>query len=139
LADQGVKLFRLDTSQSASFEKLSSTGLDTSMFIGTPPMFASFEVGNPTDARAPVELRIRPVDVPADWSYWLSDPAPVLDPGQTTNVLLRMDPNGDMLRGRVVRIGVEGFINDTYIGGVYVERRVPEFDFKVRLPIMSSQ
>ena len=75
-------------------------------------MYAHFSVGNPTDARATVELRIRPVDVPVDWSYRLSDGAPVLDPGETAKVFLEMDPNGSMLRGRVVRFGVEGYIND---------------------------
>lgn len=111
----------------------------TSEFVATPPQFAGFTVGNPTDSQATVDLRIRPVDVPIDWTYSLSDPAPDLAPGETTDIFLRMNQGGAMLRGRMVTLAVEGYIDDEYIGGVLIQQRIPVKELSLHLPLIIHQ
>ena len=102
------------------------------------PLSATFTVGNPTDSAGTVDLLIRPVDVPLNWSYNLDNPAPTLDPGETTTVTLTILPAGGHPTGRTVQLAVEGFINDDYVGGILFERSMPAVRHDVYLPAVSA-
>ncbi|MGB3715861.1 MAG: hypothetical protein WA996_15650 [Candidatus Promineifilaceae bacterium] len=84
-----------------------------------------FVVGNPTDSTATVNLQIRPVEVPLGWTYRLDNPAPELEPGETTTVTLTIDPDGPVLRDADMRIAVEGFIGDELTGGILFNPTIP--------------
>jgi hypothetical protein len=77
-----------------------------------------FVVGNPTDSSATVNLQIRPVDVPIGWTYYLDNPAPEIDPRETTTVTLTIDPGGPVLEETDMRVAVEGFINGELVSGI---------------------
>ncbi|MDX1614123.1 MAG: hypothetical protein R3300_07410, partial [Candidatus Promineifilaceae bacterium] len=102
------------------------------------PLPATFEVGNPTDSRRTVELRVRPVDAPLNWSYLLDKPEPTLDPGETTTVTLTIDPAGGQAEGRTVRLAVEGFISGDYVGGILFERSMTAVQYGIYLPSLSA-
>ena len=102
------------------------------------PLSASFAVGNPTDSTATVELLVRPVDVPLAWTYSLDNPAPSLEPGETTTVTLTIDPAGGQATGRTVQLAVEGFIGSDYVGGILFERSMPAVEYNVYLPLVST-
>jgi hypothetical protein len=102
------------------------------------PLSATFTVGNPTDSAGPVELTVRPVNVPLNWSYSLDNPAPTLDPGETTTVTLTIDPAGGQATGRTVQLAVEGFIGDDYVGGILFERSMSAVRYDIYLPAIST-
>ena len=99
-------------------------------------MRAPFVVGNPTDEEGTVELLVRPVDVPLNWTYSLDKPAPTLGAGETTTVTLTIDPGATMLRGVTARFAVEGYIDGEYVGGILYERTVPQVAYGVYLPLV---
>jgi hypothetical protein len=84
-----------------------------------------FVVGNPTDSSATVNLQIRPVDVPIGWTYYLDNPAPELDPGETTTVTLTIDPGGPVLEDPDMRVADEGFINGELVSGILFNPTFP--------------
>lgn len=87
----------------------------------------SFAVGNPTDTKATVELVVRPVDLPLQWTAFLDRAVVVeLDAGAETQVTLTLDPGDQpVLKDVDVQVAVEGYINGELIGGVLVRQRVP--------------
>lgn len=84
-----------------------------------------FVVGNPQEAQRTVELVVRPVQLPLDWSYALSDPAPVLGPGETTTVTLTLNVGHGVPLDSKARVSVEGYIGDELVGGILFEQVVP--------------
>jgi hypothetical protein len=108
----------------------------TAAFWKTGPMRASFTVGNPADTEKTVELLVRPVDVPLNWTYRLDNPAPTLGAGETTTVTLTIDPSDIMLEDTMVRLAVEGFVDGEYIGGILFKRVAPSSGVKVFLPLV---
>jgi hypothetical protein len=90
------------------------------------PIAGSFVVGNPTDSRATVDLTVRPVNLPINWSYSLDNPAPVLEAGEEVTITLTLSPGETpMVEGTQIQAAVEGFIDGEYIGGILFERWAP--------------
>ncbi len=90
------------------------------------PIETSFVVGNPTDSTATVNLVVRPVDLPMNWSYKLDQTSVELTAGQEISATLTLNP-GDtpVLKDVDVRVAVEGWIGEQHIGGVIIQQRVP--------------
>lgn len=103
------------------------------------PLSATFIVGNPTDSDGTVDLLVRPVNVPLNWSYSLDNPAPSLDPGETTTVTLTINPAGGQATGRTVQLAVEGFIGDDYVGGILFERFMEAVRYDLHLPAVLGE
>jgi hypothetical protein len=98
----------------------------------------SVQVGNPTDKRATVTLKVRPLDLPAGWAVSLSERSLVLDPGQQLAVTVTLRPGAAAPQGSQPRVALEGFIDGELIGGVVVDLLVPErvaFDGKLRISL----
>jgi hypothetical protein len=108
------------------------------------PIAGSFVVANPTDSRETVNLTVRPVNLPINWSYSLDDPAPVLDAGEEVTVTLTLSPGTTpMVEGTQIQVAVEGYIEGDYIGGIVFERwapgqprQDPDTEYQVFLPIL---
>ena len=109
---------------------------DGPMRVDEEASSVEFVVGNPTDAAATVELTVRPVALPADWSYELDNNAPQLDAGASTTVTLTIYPGGPLLEGVVPQVAVEGFINSDFVGGILVRAGLPLVKPELRLPLL---
>lgn len=99
---------------------------EPSNLIGWGEMVETFEVGNPTAITDTVKLIVRTGDMPPQWSYSLDRDELELGPGETTTVTLTVDTGLlPVLADETIYFGVEGFIDDQFIGGVMFENRIP--------------
>jgi hypothetical protein len=115
----------------------SASSIPETFFVDTMTM--DFEVGNPMNSQETLNLLIRPVEIPVGWTYSLSNPAPLLDAGETMTVTLTLQPDAPMLENTHVRLAVEGFINGEYIGGILYNQVIPSLSgSSIYLPIMAK-
>lgn len=115
--------------------------VDGLLRVDEEPSSSEFVVSNPTDARATVDLVVRPVALPVGWSYELDKRAPVLEAGESTTVTLTLYPSGSLVEGVVPQVAVEGFIGNEYIGGVLIRAGLPvasAVDGPLYLPLLQS-
>ena len=63
--------------------------------------------------------------MPLGRTYQLDNPAPELEPGETTTVTLTVDPGGEVLRDTDMQIAVEGFIGDELAWGILFNPTIP--------------
>jgi hypothetical protein len=92
--------------------------------IGNPAF--DFVVGNPFEVDTTVTLRVRRIDVPADWQITLPVEAVTLAPGEQLTLTVTAAPGQPGVRGTLPRFAVEGFANGALLGGV---------EFQVYLPV----
>lgn len=84
-------------------------------------------VGNPLTQTATIELRVRRVALPADWTVAVSPAQVTLAPGEQITATVSMVPGSTTVQGIVVRAAVEGYIADELIGGVAIDTIVPRY------------
>ena len=89
------------------------------------PMSWEFVVGHEHAATKTVELRVKPLGLPVNWSYELSERVLELDPGETRKVVFSLFPGQEDLADTTINIAVEGYISDELIGGISFEYYVP--------------
>ena len=97
-------------------------------------------VGNPTVETATVELRVRPIDLPANWAAVVSPITMTLGPGEQFTATLTVAPAAPAVQGTMPRVAVEGYISNTLIGGVAVDVVLPNYVYfdgqlRVYLPL----
>jgi len=113
------------------------SGSPETYFVDTMEM--DFQVGNPKITPEILNLLVRPVDIPIGWTYNLSNPAPLLDPGETMTVTLTLQPDAPMLENTQVRLAVEGFINGEFIGGILYNQVIPPLSGgSIYLPVVAK-
>ncbi|MEM8532161.1 MAG: Ig-like domain-containing protein [Chloroflexota bacterium] len=93
--------------------------------IDAEPVTMEFEVGNPTESRATVNLQVRPVSLPLGWSYELDTTSVELDAGATTNATITLIPDGTLTEGVEPQVAVEGYIGSEFVGGILFEGGIP--------------
>lgn len=93
--------------------------------IAAEPVTMGFEVGNPTESRATVDLQVRPVSLPLGWSYELDTTSVELDPGETTNATITLIPDGTITEGVEPQVAVEGYIGSEFVGGILFQGGIP--------------
>jgi hypothetical protein len=99
---------------------------DSPRTFAIEPIAGSFVVANPTDSTETINLTVRPINLPINWSYSLDNPAPVLDAGEEVTVTLTLAPGATpMVEGTQIQAAVEGYIEGDYIGGIVFERWAP--------------
>lgn len=86
---------------------------------------ASIVVGNPTAEEATIDLRLRPVGLPWDWSASLSTNSVTLQPGEETTVRVNIAAGLAVPEGVTPSVAVEGFIDGELLSGVVIEVAVP--------------
>lgn len=85
----------------------------------------TIEVGNPKDVAATVDLRVRRVDLPPDWTVTVTPPSAQLEPGEQISVTVAIQPGTAAVQGEIPRVAVEGYIGDELIGGVAFDVLLP--------------
>ncbi len=89
------------------------------------PMTWTFDVGHGSLSTETVTLKVKPLNLPINWSYELSDREFDLDPGEIREVKLRLIPGPDSISADTINIAVEGYILDALIGGIVFEYYTP--------------
>ena len=102
---------------------------------------ATFQLANPLALTALIDVRVRRVDLPADWTVDVSPVQVNLLPGQQTTVTVTVIAASPLPQGSVPRVAVEGYAGSQLLGGVVIDTIVPNytpFDGKVHvfLPLM---
>jgi hypothetical protein len=93
-------------------------------------------VGNLLTQTAAVELRIRRVDIPSDWTAAVTPALATLAPGVHITATVTVEAWSPVAQGYQARVAVEGYISNTLIGGVALDVLVPQaavFDGKLRV------
>jgi hypothetical protein len=84
----------------------------------------TFQVANPQAQPATINLNIRRINLPNDWS--IDAPASVtLDPGKSTTVTVTVTAGMPVVQETQPSLAIEGYINSNYIGGVVLDVLVP--------------
>ncbi len=99
-------------------------------------------LGNPTLQTATITVSARRIDLPADWSLYVTPSQITLDPGKTATVTLTIVAGSPVPQGALPRVAVEGYASGVLLGGVVVDTTIPNyapFDGKlhVYLPLLS--
>ena len=100
-------------------------------------------VGNPLTQTASIDLRIRRIDLPADWSASVSPAQVSLAPGEQTTVTLSILSGSPLPQGSRPRVAVEGYASDQLLGGVVTEIFVPHYvlydgKYHINLPLIGK-
>jgi len=90
-------------------------------------MSREFDVGHESLETETVKLLVKPINLPLNWSYELSDRELTLDSGEIRTVTLRLNPAVDGISTDTINIAVEGYVLGQLIGGISFEYYVPSF------------
>ncbi len=88
---------------------------------------STIRVGNPLSQTAVIDLRVRRIDLPADWMISVSPAQVTLAPGEQTTVTVSIVPGSAAVQGTLVRAAVEGYVGSQLIGGVAVDTLLPRY------------
>ncbi len=92
-------------------------------------------IANSSTQSETIRLRVRPIDLPADWGAAVSPITVTLKAGEQTTVHLTVAPGTAAVQGTHPRVSVEGYVNNELIGGVVQDVIVPDtvaFDGKIK-------
>lgn len=84
-----------------------------------------FVVGHPFGQEERVDLTIRPVSLPMDWSARLDQDNVTLGQGETVSNTLTLVPGDRVPEGDTVEIAVEGYVDGDYVGGILFTYHAP--------------
>jgi hypothetical protein len=91
---------------------------------------ARVPVSNPRDETATIELRIRRLDVPADWMVRVAPRSLTLAPGEEAEVTVTLQPGTSSVQATQPRVALEGYVDGSLINGVVVGVMIPRPDAK---------
>lgn len=91
----------------------------------TEGLTTTIQIGNSFAGATTIDLRVRPIDLPPDWSVTVSPATVTLQPGEQRPVTVTIQP-GVGMQGSVVRAAVEGYAGGALIDGVVFSVPVPE-------------
>ncbi len=117
---------------------LSGTGNTMAQIHNTS---TTIQVGNPLTQTAPIDMRARRIDLPADWVVDVSPAQISLAPSEQTTVTVRVLTGSPIPQGTIPRVAVEGYANNQLLGGVAIDIVVPNYVFfdgklRVYLPLV---
>ena len=79
----------------------------------------------PLTRTATIDLRVRPVDVPADWLLHVSPVSATLRPGEQITATVSIAPGKAAVQGTAPRVAVEGYVDDSLLGGAVIDLFLP--------------
>jgi hypothetical protein len=89
------------------------------------PQTFDFQVGHGSAVTDTVELVVRPVSLPIDWSYRLEQRSFTLAAGEVVTTSLTLTPGPTVPETSQVEIAVEGYVDDAFVGGVFFTYHAP--------------
>jgi hypothetical protein len=106
---------------------LGVTALNTASDATLPTEIQPYEfvVGHPFGQEERVDLTIRPVSLPMDWSARLARQRVTLGQGETMSNTLTLVPGDRVPEGDTVEVVVEGYVKGDYIGGILFTYNAP--------------
>ena len=104
-----------------------ASNAETINLVRTGEAEFSFEVGNPYAVETTIDLRVRRIDLPADWVVTLSADSVTLLPGEQATITARAVPGLPGVQGTRPRFAVEGMANGELVGGVEFSVYLPEY------------
>ncbi|MEM7705899.1 MAG: Ig-like domain-containing protein [Pseudomonadota bacterium] len=90
------------------------------------PVAYDFRLGHDRSTTETVDLVVKPLNIPSNWTYELSDRSITLDAGQIEIVTLTLNPSASNLGGDRVDLAVEGYIGDELLGGILFDYTLPQ-------------
>jgi hypothetical protein len=87
----------------------------------------TIQLGNPLTQTATIDVRVRPVDLPADWMVSVSPAQVTLLPGEQISMTVSIVPGSPTPQGITPRVAIEGYVNGQLLGGVAVDVVVPGY------------
>jgi len=115
-------------SQNLSTNAVNSVSVN-SMFVRPLPF--TFDVGHPFNNTRDVDLVVRLLNLPLDWTYELNSPSFTLAAGEVANATLTLYPGSDMLEGDLVQVAVEGYVDGELVGGI-IKSLSPTMKYQVQ-------
>lgn len=104
------------------------------------PVVYNFEVGHQLSGNRTVNLQVRPVNLPVNWTYELSSANVAVDEGETQTVTLTLYPGSEQLEDDVVQVTVEGYVDGDLVGGILLQHTTPRYmprsDNSIYLPLL---
>lgn len=98
-----------------------------SRFVGLGEVRVPVAVRSPSGLEPVIlTLRMRRIDVPADWMLSVRPSSLELAPGEQRDVDVHLRAVSPALQGTVCRVAVEGYIGDALINGVVIDVFVPD-------------
>jgi hypothetical protein len=88
---------------------------------------STFKIGNPLATTETIELRVRPIDLPPDWTVSVEPASVVLAPGAVADGVVTVSPGTAVPQGSVHRVAVEGWVGSQFIGGVVTDVAAPRY------------
>jgi hypothetical protein len=85
----------------------------------------TFLLANPLAAQTQITLKVRRVDLPADWAVTVSPDQVTLDPGQQVTVTVTVLTGTPVPQGSRPRVAIEAYAGSTLLGGVVIDVVVP--------------
>ncbi len=108
----------------AGLESIAATGNVMAQVNNTTD---TIQVGNPLTTTATIDLRVRRIDLPADWAVSVSPGQVTLGPGEMIAVSVTVLAGTPLPQGRLPQVAVEGYVNGQLIGGVAVAVVIPTY------------
>lgn len=97
-------------------------------------------LGNPLTQTALIDVRVRRIDLPADWMVSVSPAQVTLAPGEQTTVTVSVIPGSLVPQGSIPRVAVEGYVGSQLLGGVVIDIVVPKYvafgPYQLYLPLI---
>jgi hypothetical protein len=100
-----------------------ATDLVPTVFVR--PVVFKFDVGHPFNNVRDVELVVKPVNLPLNWTYTLSSNSFTVDSEEVAEATLTLYPGNEMLEGDLVQVMVEGYVDGELVGGILMEHNTP--------------
>ena len=88
--------------------------------------YFTVQIGNPAPQPALIELRLRRLSLPPDWTASVTPITVTLQPGQAITATILIRPGAAAPQGFRAKLAVEGFVENTLLGGVLLEIAVPQ-------------
>lgn len=117
-----------------------AAGQPTGRLADLAELRETIRVGNPFDGERSIQLRVRALDLPPDWTIRVTPAALTLQPGEQRDVTVTIVP-GTAVQGSVVQAAVEGYAEGALIDGVAFSVPVPQrvplgAPYRVLLPLV---
>jgi hypothetical protein len=87
----------------------------------------TIQVGNPLTQTATIDIKLRRIDLPADWAVSVSPAQVSLAPGEQITATVTIAAGAPLPQGSLPSLAVEGYSGSQLLGGVVIQVVVPKY------------